>query len=206
MAAAMPYTRGLDAFTPRVELFLGYSYLQAVPELAVGNRLVWLHGGSTSLAFNVNRYLGLVADVGDYTNSQMRFQGAYTSTVNVDNANAAVLSYLFGPRLSYRKYDRVTPFAQALFGGVHANEIRLSNCTVNCILLPSESTFAMTAGGGLDVRVYHHLRNRSGRDTERHAALCRNRLPFRRKSCASNSPALASVLFLLGHATVCIPG
>jgi outer membrane protein OmpA-like peptidoglycan-associated protein len=157
MAAAMPYTRGLDAFTPRVELFLGYSYLQAVPELAVGNRLVWLHGGSTSLAFNVNRYLGLVADVGDYTNSQMRFQGAYTSTVNVDNANAAVLSYLFGPRLSYRKYDRVTPFAQALFGGVHANEIRLSNCTVNCILLPSESTFAMTAGGGLDVRVYHHF-------------------------------------------------
>ncbi|MDR3750674.1 MAG: hypothetical protein P4K94_04230 [Terracidiphilus sp.] len=157
MAAAMPYARGLDAFTPRVELFLGYSYLRAMPELAAGNRLVWLNGGSASLAFNVNRYLGLVADVGDYTNSQVRFQGASTSTVDVDNANSAVLSYLFGPRLSYRKYDRITPFAQALFGGVHANEIRLSNCTVNCILLPSESAFALTAGGGLDVRVYRHF-------------------------------------------------
>lgn len=157
MAAAMPYARGMDAFTPRIEVFLGYSYLQAVPELAVGNRLAWLHGGSASVAFNMNRYLGLVADVGDYTNSQMRFQGAYTSTVNVNTANAAVLSYLFGPRLSYRKYDRITPFAQVLFGGVHANAITLTNCTFSCTLLPSESAFAMTAGGGLDVRVYHHF-------------------------------------------------
>ncbi len=157
MAAAMPYARGMDAFTPRVEVFLGYSYLQAVPELAVGNRLVWLHGGSASVAYNFNRYLGIVADIGDYTNSQMRFQGASTSTINVNNANEAVISYLFGPRLSYRKYDRITPFAQVLAGGVHANAITLTNCTFSCTLLPSENAFAMTAGGGLDVRVYHHF-------------------------------------------------
>lgn len=157
MAAAMPYSNGAGSGVPRLELFVGYSYVQAVPELATGNRLVWLNGGSASLAFNVNRYLGLVADVGDYTNSQMRFQGGYTSTVNVNNANSAVLSYLFGPRLSYRRYDRFTPFAQVLFGGVHANEIVLDNCTFSCVLLPAESSFAMTAGGGLDVRVSRHL-------------------------------------------------
>jgi hypothetical protein len=46
-----------------------------VPKLAAGNRLVWLNGGSTSLAFNFNRYLGIVADVGDYTNSEIEIPG-----------------------------------------------------------------------------------------------------------------------------------
>lgn len=157
MGAAMPYSNGAGSGVPRYELFVGYSYLQAVPELAVGNRLVWLNGGNASLAFNLNRYLGLVADVGDYTNSQMRFQGGYTSTVNVNNANAAVLSYLFGPRLSWRRFNRITPFAQVLVGGVHADQITLENCTTGCILLPSQSSLALTAGGGLDVNLSRHF-------------------------------------------------
>src|SRR5665213_836234 len=85
-AAAMPYSSGLNLGVPRFELFVGYSYLRALPELAAGNRLVWMNGGSASLAFNVNRYLGLVGDFGAYTNSEMRFAGAYTSTVDVNNA------------------------------------------------------------------------------------------------------------------------
>jgi len=107
-----------------------------VPELAAGNRLVWMNGGSASIAFNINRYLGLVGDFGAYTNSEIRFTGASTSTVDVDNANVAALTYLFGPRLSFRKYNRITPFAQVLFGGVHANQVTLTGCTVNCTLLP----------------------------------------------------------------------
>jgi hypothetical protein len=75
----------------------------------------------------------------------------------VDNANVAALTYLFGPRLSFRKHDRITPFAQVLFGGVHANQVTLTGCTVNCTLLPSQDSFAMTAGGGLDLRVHHHF-------------------------------------------------
>jgi outer membrane protein OmpA-like peptidoglycan-associated protein len=157
MAAAMPYSAGLNIGTPKVELFLGYSYLHAVPGLAAGNRLVWLNGGSSSIAYNFNRYLGIVADFGAMTNSQLRFQGAYTSTVDVNNANVNVLTYLFGPRLSFRKYNRITPFAQILFGGVHANEVTLTPCSFSCTLLPSESAFAMTAGGGLDIRVHRHI-------------------------------------------------
>ncbi len=155
--AASPYSAGLNLGTPKVELFLGYSYLRAVPTLAVGNRLMWMNGGSASIAFNFNRHLGLVVDFGAYTNSQMRFTGAYTSTVNVNNANVAALSYLVGPRLSFRKYDRITPFVQALFGGVHANQVTLTDCTSSCTLLPSQTAFALTAGGGLDLRVHHHL-------------------------------------------------
>jgi outer membrane protein OmpA-like peptidoglycan-associated protein len=157
MAAAMPYSGGLNIGVPRFELFAGYSYLRAVPTLAAGNRLMWMNGGSASIAFNVNRYLGLVADFGAYTNSEMRFTGAYTSTVDVNNANVAAFSYLFGPRVSFRKFDRVTPFLQVLAGGAHANQVTLTGCTFSCTLLPTQDTFAMTAGGGLDVRIHRHL-------------------------------------------------
>jgi outer membrane protein OmpA-like peptidoglycan-associated protein/opacity protein-like surface antigen len=142
--------------TPKAELFVGYSYLQAVPKLADGNRLVWLNGGSASIAYNLNRHWGIVADVGDYTNSEIRFQGASGATFTVHDADGGVISYLFGPRLSFR-HDRVTPFVQALFGGVHASEITLSGCTLNCTLLPTQNAFAWTGGGGLDVRVHRHI-------------------------------------------------
>jgi outer membrane protein OmpA-like peptidoglycan-associated protein len=155
--AAMPYTEGLSLGTPKVELFLGYSYLRAVPAPAAGNRLVWLNGGSASIALNLNRYLGIVGDVGAFTNSQVRFTGAYSSTIDVDNQDVAVLTYLFGPRLSFRRHQRVTPFVQALFGGIHANQVTIANCTFSCTLLPSETTFAMTAGGGLDIKLRRHL-------------------------------------------------
>ncbi|MDR3793064.1 MAG: OmpA family protein [Terracidiphilus sp.] len=157
MAAAMPHSGGPSWGIPRFELFAGYSYVRAVPSYTVDNRLVWLHGGSTSLAYNVNRRLGLVGDFGVYTNSAVRFSGGYTGTVDVDNANAAVMTYLVGPRISFWKQDRVSFFAQALFGGVHANQVSLSGCTVNCTLLPTEDSFAMTAGGGLDLRVHRHI-------------------------------------------------
>src|ERR1035438_7708646 len=61
--ATAPYSEGRNFGTPKAELFLGYSYLQAVPKLADGNRLVWLNGGSTSIAFNFNRYFGVVGDL-----------------------------------------------------------------------------------------------------------------------------------------------
>jgi outer membrane protein OmpA-like peptidoglycan-associated protein len=97
----------------------------------------------------MNRYLGIVGDVGDYTNSEIRFQGASGATFNVNDADGGVISYLFGPRLSFR-HDRVTPFVQALFGGAHASLVTLSQCALNCTLLPIQNTFAWTGGGGLD--------------------------------------------------------
>jgi outer membrane protein OmpA-like peptidoglycan-associated protein/opacity protein-like surface antigen len=154
---ATPYAGGQNMGTPRAELFAGYSYLRAVPAPADGNRLVWMNGGSTSLAYNLNRYLGIVGDFGAYTNSEIRFQGGYVGTVDVDNANVGAFSYLFGPRISFRNHGRITPFVQALFGGMHANEVTLSHCTTNCMLLPSENAFAWTAGGGLDIKVRRHF-------------------------------------------------
>jgi hypothetical protein len=157
MSSAAAFSAGPNAGTPKIELFLGYSYLRAVPAPDAGNRLVWLNGGSASIAYNLNRYLGLVADFGGYTNSEVLFTGAYNSTIEVNNQDGGVLTYLFGPRFSYRRHERFTPFAQVLFGGAHASEITLANCTFSCTLLPEQNTFALAAGGGLDVKVRRHI-------------------------------------------------
>jgi hypothetical protein len=159
MQTAMPYSRGLDTYTPRVEWFMGYSYLRAMPELAAGNRLVYLNGGSTSVAFNFNRYFGLVSDAGGFNDSRLllTFPGGGPSQ-SLQVKEGTVFTYLFGPRISYRRHERVTPFAQALFGGIHASDILLSGCSA-CTRpsLPAENSFAMTAGGGLDVKLSHRI-------------------------------------------------
>ncbi len=157
MPAAMPASGNLNLDTPSMEIFLGYSYLRAVPTLAAGNRLVWMNGGSASFAYYFNRSLAIVADVGDYTNSQMHFTGAYTGTIDTDEANGGALSYLFGPRVAFHRSGRVSPYVQALFGGIHASEISIAHCTFSCTLLPTQTSFAMVAGGGLDLRIHRHF-------------------------------------------------
>jgi opacity protein-like surface antigen len=144
--------------TPKVELFLGYSYIRGVPTYASGNRMVDLNGGTASVAFNLNRYFGLVADVAGFRDTQLNLTGLGANPPRVADSSGSVFTYLFGPRLSYRKYERITPFAQALFGGVHASQVTLSGCTGTlCTPLPSQNAFAFTAGGGLDLKVHRHI-------------------------------------------------
>jgi len=156
--AAGPDSSGLNYGTPKVEFFVGYSYLRAVPTLTSGNRLDWLNGGSTSIAYNFNRYLGVVGDLGGFDDSKFQTTGGANPPSAV-NASGSAFTYLFGPRISFRSQSRVTPFAQVLLGDIHASAVTLaSGCTVaGCTPLPAESAFAMTAGGGLDLRINHRL-------------------------------------------------
>ncbi|WP_263353145.1 OmpA family protein [Acidicapsa acidisoli] len=154
--APMPPSGGMQYGPPKIELFLGYSYLRAVPSPSSGNRLAWLNGGSTSIAFNLNRYLGIVGDFGGFNDTELNLLGANPSTT--PDSSGTVFTYLFGPRFSFRKYDRITPFVQVLFGGVHASEVTLSSCSgAACTLLPAEDTFSMAAGGGLDIKIHRHF-------------------------------------------------
>jgi len=146
-------------YTPRVELFLGYTHFgTSSTDATVGNRMVGLNGGSTSLALNLNRYVGLVADFGGYDANRLQLTGTGANQPLVVNASGTVYSYLFGPRISFRNSSRFTPFAQALFGGVHASDVTASNCAGSgCTPLPAQSAFAMTAGGGLDIGLSRHF-------------------------------------------------
>src|SRR5215467_2495500 len=71
---------------PKVEVFGGYSYLHTS---VVGNGFNF-NGGSGSVAYNPNQWFGIVGDFGAYHN------GAFgVSTTDV--------TYLFGPKFTYRK-------------------------------------------------------------------------------------------------------
>src|ERR1700686_4897699 len=54
-----------DFTTPKVELFVGYTYWRAVPE-TISNRIHAMNGASASLAYNFNRHVGLVVDIGGF--------------------------------------------------------------------------------------------------------------------------------------------
>jgi outer membrane protein OmpA-like peptidoglycan-associated protein len=142
--------------TPKVEWFLGYSFWRAMPT-STSNRMGYLHGGSTSLAYNFNRYFGLVADFGGFDDSKLTLLSpAGDKTVN---SGGSAYTYLAGPRFSYRKHERFTPFIQGLAGGVHASSVMISGCTggASCTPLGTENTFAAMFGTGLDIKVSRHV-------------------------------------------------
>ena len=147
--------------TPKVELFLGYSYWRSVPD-STGNRIDGMNGGSTSLAYNFNRHVGLVADFAGFGVDSLEFSSlgpAYSPSRNVD-AESTVFSVMFGPRFSFRDHGKFTPFLQVLGGVAHAYDVTLDGCTAPiyaCTPLPAQTAFAMTAGGGLDYRLNHRL-------------------------------------------------
>lgn len=143
---------------PRTELFLGYSYLRAAPTFADGNRLVHLNGGDASIAFNLTRSFGLVTDFSGFADSKIAVSGPGADPAGTFGSKGDAFTFLFGPRFSYRGHERIVPFFQVLAGGVHASEVTLTGCVgAACQVLPAQSSFALTAGGGLDLKVQKHL-------------------------------------------------
>ena len=81
-----------------------------------------------------------VADFGGYHNGNVLNSGL----------DFTLSTYLFGPRISYRHWNRVTPFGEVLFG---VERVSTSTATAN----RSDNGFAMTAGGGFDVKLANHF-------------------------------------------------
>jgi hypothetical protein len=145
-----------EDYFPRVEWFLGYSFWRAMPT-ALSNRMGYLHGGSTSVAYNLNKYFGVVADIGGYDDSRLTlFTPTTSQTVG---SSGTAYTDVFGPRFSYRKYEKFTPFVQALFGAAHAGSVTISGCTgnSNCTPLRADNAFAMMIGTGFDMKVSRHV-------------------------------------------------
>ena len=152
-----PKTGGrTDGDTPRFELFLGYSNVLATPR-NLTNRIDDLQGGDTNIAFNFNRYLGLVGDFAGYNANTLTFNQTGGPSRDV-GADGKVFTYMGGPRLSYRR-PHFTFFAQALFGDANARTVTINGCTgsPSCTPLPSENSFDMALGGGLDLNLNRHF-------------------------------------------------
>lgn len=133
---------------PKAEVFAGYSYVRVNP--GFGAPGVNFNGGSASISYNPNAWLGLVADFGGYHGSEL-------------GVDADVYSYLFGPKLALRR-GAFTPYVQTLFGGAHGTAG--AGCPVftartrpqgRIICGGSDNAFAMTVGGGLDWNATEHI-------------------------------------------------
>ena len=124
---------------PKVDIFAGYSYLQANPGVT-GVDSFHLHGGSASVSYNYNNWLGAVADFGGYSNGNVLGTGA----------SGTLSTYLFGPRVSYRHFHRITPFGQVLLGVAHAGSSAFGTSN-------SQDAFAMAVGGGVDYKLFDHF-------------------------------------------------
>lgn len=123
----------------KFELYGGYNYVRLNVNANVSgqppSQTFNANGGGGDFQYSVNNWLGVLGDVSGYWATNSNNQGA-------------VIPYLFGPRVSFR-HAKITPFAQVLFGGAATSSgIETTGW---------QSHFAMTAGGGIDVRVSRHL-------------------------------------------------
>jgi opacity protein-like surface antigen len=140
---------GMDAGpggTPKVEIFGGYSYVRA--DLVISGTPISLHGASGSVAYNVNDWLGLVADVGYYR------QGAVTA----DRLSLDIQSYQFGPRISMRRHEHFVPYVQGLAGGGHAGGTLYTTSLGDGVApLGTSNALLLTAGIGMDWKISPRL-------------------------------------------------
>ena len=122
---------------PQFEISGTYSYLRANAANSGGG--FNLHGGSGSFTYHFSNRFSAIADVGVY-----RFSGLPAGL------DSTMYTYLFGPRISFQSFKRMTPFAQVLVGGGRLNA---SAGGVEA----GENGFAMAMGGGLDVPFGRHF-------------------------------------------------
>lgn len=122
-----------EVSTPAVEIGASYSWLHVNSANNDFHRTG--NGGSGYVEYNINRWVGLVADIGGYANTR------------VDDK---ALTYMFGPRFNWR-HSRLTPYVQTLFGGVYAwtNPKGVPSSTQNA--------FAAAVGGGLDYQLTNRI-------------------------------------------------
>jgi hypothetical protein len=159
---------------PKFETFLGYTYVRANQfnqNTGLGQQIGGfdMNGGSAQFIYNANHWLSGVADLGAVTKGNV-------GIINVENTTDF---FLFGPRASYRRHGRFTPYAQILFGGVNrqiSRQIRSLTDLNTPILVArpldlfpgpgvevtsrisaSQTAFAMAVGGGLDMRIGKHF-------------------------------------------------
>lgn len=132
----------------KLSLFGGYSYVRANPSDTSGLGSFSMNGGDFQAAYHVTSWLSGVADIGGY-HATRPLNCATLGCASTSNFKGNTWTYLFGPRVTFRHFGRVTPFAQVLFGVAHT--------TPNVFLTNNQTDFALSVGGGFDYRLSRHL-------------------------------------------------
>jgi opacity protein-like surface antigen len=143
---------------PRLDLFAGYSYVAADPfSTNVRSRL---NGWEATLSLNAARWLAFVADFGGaYGTVQVPVlvptpfppcPPLCPTTTTTFPVNTHVFTYLFGIKVPYHRWERLTPYAQGLFGRAHVTGTALSTSE-------TDTKFSMALGLGADYAITSRL-------------------------------------------------
>ena len=136
-AAAGKDETPVGRLAPKYEIAGGYSYVNFDPGEPFDR--FNSHGGTGSFAYNANRWLGLTGEVGTYN---------FSRNMNGNPTSGVFTSYLFGPRLNLRRFNHIIPFGEFLFGGARGGVPLIGE---------KQGTFALAAGGGVDVALMKNL-------------------------------------------------
>ena len=124
--------------SPKLEIFGGYSYLRA-DDVSSGSNM---HGWNSSVTANTNNWFGVTLD----------FSGNYRGIEDRPATTARVNTHLMtvGPQLAFRRSESLTPFVHIL-AGVGRSGYRSS--TPSGYFSGVHYSYAMVAGGGLDIKL-----------------------------------------------------
>jgi outer membrane immunogenic protein len=129
---------------PTTDLSLGYSYIRANPSTS-GFPDFNANGGTASLAYNPRSWFGIAGEFGDY----------HVGQIGSTSVDTNLITYMFGPQFYFHRFSRFTPFVQELFGGAHSNGAGFG-------VPGTRNSFAMAAGGGVDIPFRKHASIRLG--------------------------------------------
>ena len=145
---------------PRIETSPQFMYIRMSPNLTnsfvvngqtiTGSQAINCAGGGGTIQYNVTSLVGIAADLGGCK----VFSNAY-GLGNTINGN--LFTYLFGPRLTFRNSGKLQPFGELNFGGIRAS-LSCQSSALNCLTAAgggtySKNAFALTVGGGLDIKI-----------------------------------------------------
>ena len=138
---------------PRYETSLDYTFTRFGS--ATNVRSFNANGGSADFAYNFNKWFSGVIDLGAVHNGNV--------------LDSTITNYLAGPRISVLRGSRITPYFQVLVGGAYATSsiaAPIAAIAQDAGVIPpgttiratrQETAFAMTAGGGLDIKISKHV-------------------------------------------------
>jgi opacity protein-like surface antigen len=198
---------------PKIEIFAGYSTIEtndhtfrfspgfnaSQTDFDEGGR-----GFEAAVTRNLNRYLGIV---GDFSAHFSHDQGPITLrppcgqpscppvTQNAE-LNPRLFNFLAGPEIKWRNRTRLTPFAHGLFGITHTTAtFTTAGPGLTVSRTDADTGFAMTDGGGIEVRILSRVSFRTSFDYSK-ALVGSSALPAQRVNSLGYS---AGIIFHFFH-------
>ncbi|MGH9752921.1 MAG: outer membrane beta-barrel protein [Blastocatellia bacterium] len=147
MVLSLPLMISAQEEAPKAEIFGGYSFLRVYPGEGIDS--ITGHGFSLSVAGNITRSFGVVGEFSRYSKSN--FLSDIINDPDLNQIDASVITYLFGPRFTVRT-GKAEPFFHGLVGAARGS---VDDPTVGGA--ESGSAFAYALGGGLDIKAHDNF-------------------------------------------------